>query len=101
TIHTLHSELLTFGESFGCAECSFRLSLRPELLESLRELIAAGPDAIAEAGGDAVRPSAQTTAVHLVEAAGEAGTLRARAVTSPHQEWGLGGGIVSTAAPAA
>ena len=31
TIYTLHSELVSFGESFGCAECSFRLSLaRPE-----------------------------------------------------------------------
>ena len=27
--------------------------------------------------------------------------VRARSVTPPHEEWGLGGGIVSTASPAA
>ena len=40
TIHTLHSELRTFGSSFGCREASFRLSLPPALLAELRELIA-------------------------------------------------------------
>ena len=30
----------TFGESFGCREGSFRLSLSPALLERLRALIA-------------------------------------------------------------
>ena len=29
TIYTLHSELRTFGSSFGCREASFRLSLSP------------------------------------------------------------------------
>ncbi len=29
TIYTLHSEMRTFGESFGAAEGSFRLSLSP------------------------------------------------------------------------
>ena len=38
TIYTLHSELRTFGDSFGCREASFRLSLSPALLERLREL---------------------------------------------------------------
>ena len=38
TIHTLHSELLTFGDSFGCRAASFRLSLSPDLLSTLREL---------------------------------------------------------------
>ena len=33
TIYTLHSEMRTFGESFGCREASFRLSLAPALLE--------------------------------------------------------------------
>jgi hypothetical protein len=32
TIHTLHSELRTFGDSFGCREASFRLSLPEALL---------------------------------------------------------------------
>ena len=33
TIHTLHSEIRTFGDSFGCAEASFRLALEAGLLE--------------------------------------------------------------------
>ena len=31
TIYTLHSELASFGRSFGCAQASFRLSLAPAL----------------------------------------------------------------------
>ena len=101
TIHTLHSELRTFGDSFGCRECSFRLSLAPTLLERLRDL-AGAPEAIVKtAAEEARRPSSKTVSAHLVEA--RAGERRAtvRAVTHPHADWGLGGGIVSTAAPAA
>lgn len=101
TIHTLHSELRTFGESFGCRECSFRLSLAPELLERLRELAGASNEKVAEAAARAERPSAKTVSVHLVEATGSDRGVRFRAVTGPHAEWGLGGGVVSTAAPAA
>ena len=36
TIYTLHSEVRTFPESFGCTECSFRLSLAPAVLERVR-----------------------------------------------------------------
>ena len=36
TIFTLHSELATFGESFGCRGSSFRLSLAGPLLERLK-----------------------------------------------------------------
>jgi saccharopine dehydrogenase-like NADP-dependent oxidoreductase len=39
--------------------------------------------------------------VHLVEASSGERTVRARSVTPPHERWGLGGGIVSTASPAA
>ena len=35
TIHTLHSELQTFGSSFGVRRASFRLSLAPDLLARL------------------------------------------------------------------
>ena len=101
TIHTLHSELLTFGESFGCSDASFRLSLADDLLERLRELAGATEQAKEAAGRDAGRPSPQTVSVHLVEARRGAGEARMRAVTRPHEEWGIGGGIVSTAAPAA
>ena len=101
TIHTLHSELRTFAESFGCRECSFRLSLAPALLERLRELAAADKEEIEGAARTAGRPSAKTVSVHLVEAFAAGSRVRMRAVTGPHAAWGLGGGIVSTASPAA
>jgi saccharopine dehydrogenase-like NADP-dependent oxidoreductase len=37
----------------------------------------------------------------VVDAAAEGRTVRVRAVTEPVERWGLGGGIVSTATPAA
>jgi saccharopine dehydrogenase-like NADP-dependent oxidoreductase len=107
TIYTLHSELATFGPSFGCREASFRLSLAPALIERLRELVGASRDELARAAADAVPPSADTVSVHLVRArgvqgasgAGDARTITVRAVSRPH--FGIGGSIVSTAAPAA
>jgi lysine 6-dehydrogenase len=107
TIYTLHSELATFGESFGCREASFRLSLAPALLERLRALVGAPPEAIKRAAREAVAPSAETVSVHLVTATGSGQAddpsaerrVTVRAITRPH--FGLGGSIVSTAAPAA
>jgi len=97
TVSTLHSELRTFPGSFGCSECDFRLSLRPELLMRLREL-SRGPDHQIEAAArSALPPSPKTVAVHVVEADG----VRVTATTRPMERWGLGGGLVSTAAPAA
>jgi saccharopine dehydrogenase (NAD+, L-lysine-forming) len=101
TINTLHSELRTFGESFGCDECSFRLSLAGPLLERLRELQGADADAIAVAGAATMPPSARTISAHVVEASGPAGRVRVSALTQPMEAWGLGGGICSTGAPAA
>ena len=101
TIFTLHSELRTFGHSFGCAEASFRLSLTPTLLERLRELADAGDEEI-DAAARAARPqSARTVSVHRVDAAAGGREVTVRALTRPSEEWGLGGGVVSTAAPAA
>lgn len=97
TIHTLHSELRTFGESFGCREASFRLSLAPGLLERLRALAAASDDEIDRAARSAAAPSSNTLSVHRVRADG----VTVTAVTRPHGRWGIGGGVVSTAAPAA
>jgi saccharopine dehydrogenase-like NADP-dependent oxidoreductase len=37
----------------------------------------------------------------MVEASAAGREARVRAITEPMEEWGLGGGIVSTAAPAA
>jgi lysine 6-dehydrogenase len=100
TIYTLHSELATFAESFGCRAASFRLSLAPRLLSGLRELVGAPPEVVARAAAEAVPPSSHTMSVHLVTVRSETGeTIRARAVTRPH--FGLGGSIVSTAAPIA
>ena len=66
TIFTLHSELATFGDSFGCRECSFRLSLAPALLERLKQLADASADEIAAAAREAASPSNETVSVHLV-----------------------------------
>lgn len=101
TIYTLHSELRTFGPSFDCREASFRLSLSPALLERLRELIGASDGELDAVAHEVVPPSAETVSVHIVDASAGDRAVRVRAVTQPLPEWGLGGGIISTAAPAA
>ena len=101
TIYTLHSEMRTFGESFGCRSGSFRLSLPPAVLSALRELAGASEEKIEEVARSASPQSPSTVSVHMIEAGVEGRSVRVRSVTSPHQEWGLGGGIVSTASPAA
>jgi saccharopine dehydrogenase (NAD+, L-lysine-forming) len=101
TIHTIHSEMRTFPASFGCREASFRLSLAPVLLERLRQLAAAGDEERAKAAARALPPSADTVSSHVVEASAGASSVRVTSFTPPLEEWALGGGIVSTAAPAA
>lgn len=101
TIYTLHSEIRTFPDSFGCREASFRLALAPAVLERVRALIGASDEEIEAASRRALPPSAKTVSVHAVEAAGTERVVRCTAVTRPMEEWGLGGGVVSTAAPAA
>ncbi|HEX2703632.1 MAG TPA: saccharopine dehydrogenase NADP-binding domain-containing protein [Solirubrobacteraceae bacterium] len=100
TIYTLHSELVSFGESFNCAECSFRLSLSPAVEERLRELAQGSPQDIARAQREAAPPSAETVSIHVIEARGSGRMMRVRSVTSPHRPFALGGSVVSTAAPA-
>jgi saccharopine dehydrogenase (NAD+, L-lysine-forming) len=100
TIYTLHSELATFGESFGCKRASFRLSLAPALLARLGDLAEAAADEVAAAAREAASPSKETVSVHLVKVTGtDESTLTARAITRPH--FGLGGSVISTATPAA
>jgi saccharopine dehydrogenase (NAD+, L-lysine-forming) len=100
TIYTLHSELATFGESFGCRRSSFRLSLTPSLLERLKELAEAPPEDVAQAAREAASPSNETVSVHLVRASAANGeAVTARAITRSHFE--LGGSVISTATPAA
>jgi lysine 6-dehydrogenase len=101
SIHTLHSEVLTFPSSFGCREASFRLSLAPELLGRLRELAGASPAEIERAAAEASPPSPNTVSVHLVEASNGERSVRVRSVTRPVEGLGIGGGVMSTAAPAA
>jgi saccharopine dehydrogenase (NAD+, L-lysine-forming) len=101
TIYTLHSEMRTFPESFGCAEGSFRLALPAAVLERVRELIGAPPEEIEAAAAEALPPSASTVSVHIIDAYSGGQQTRVRAVTTPVETWGLGGGVVSTGAPAA
>ena len=101
SIFTLHSEVLTFGESFAAPSVSFALSLKHEVLEQLRELVGASEERVAQVARSASPPSPETVSVHLVEVTGPETAIRARSVTGPHREWQLGGGIVSTASPAA
>ena len=101
TIYTLHSEVRTFPESFGCTECSFRLSLAPAVLERVRGLIGASDEEIDAAAKAAVPSSPDTVSIHAVEAEAGGDAVRVTAVTRGMEEWSLGGGIVSTAAPAA
>jgi lysine 6-dehydrogenase len=101
TIFTLHSEVLTFGDSFNCPNVTFALSLSPKVLESLETLRGASEERIAEVARSASPPSANTVSVHIVEVTGAETIVRARSITPPHEGWGLGGGIVSTATPAA
>ena len=99
TINTIHSEMRTFGPSFGCREASFRLGLKPELLETLRKLTTAPQEEVEKKAREALPPSASTVSVHLVEATADGRAVRVRAVTEPMEEWGIGGGVVSTATP--
>ncbi len=101
TIFTLHSEVLTFGDSFGTPNVTFALSLSPKVLEGLKELAGASEERIAEVARSASPPSANTLSIHIVEVSGPETVIRARSVTPPNETWSLGGGIVSTASPAA
>lgn len=100
-IYTLHSELLTFGSSFGCSECVFRLSLGPAVLERLKALTTASAEEVLEAAATAVKPSASTISFHLIDAYRGERRVRVACKTSPVERWGLGGSVISTAAPAA
>jgi lysine 6-dehydrogenase len=101
TIHTLHSEVLTFPTSFGCSAASFRLSLAPGAVERVRELAVAADEEVDVAAREVAPPSPRTVTVHLVEARAGDRAAGIRAVTRSHERWGIGGGVVSTAAPAA
>ena len=101
TIFTLHSEVLTFGDSFGAKHVTFALSLSPEVLKLLGELAEASEERVAEAARSASPPSPNTISAHVVEATGGDRTCAIASVTPPKEAWRLGGGIVSTGSVAA
>lgn len=102
TLHTLHSEVATLPGTLGAAACDFRLALAPHVESALREIAAAGTPA----SGVATVPASDRTwsAQHVAVRGRREGlpaTVTVTAVTAPHEEWGLGGGIVATASVAA
>ncbi len=101
TIFTLHSEVLTFGDSFGATDVSFALSLSPQVLELVKELASADEERVAEAARSASAPSPNTVSAHVVEVAAGDRVVRARSFTPPHPSWGIGGGVLSTGSTAA
>jgi len=101
TIYTLHSEVRTFPSSFGCTECSFRLSLAPQTLERLSALAEADELELAKASREAMPASPETVSVHRIDAEVDGLLVSVTATTRPIEAWQIGGSIVSTAAPAA
>jgi lysine 6-dehydrogenase len=103
SLYTLHSEVRTLPESLGASECDFRLSLTSQVLEALTELRGRSAEEIAELRPEP--PSPRTYSAQHVEVRGERDgapvVVTLTALTVPNEEWGLGGGIVSTAAVAA
>jgi lysine 6-dehydrogenase len=101
SLFTLHSEVLTLPASLGARDCDFRLSLAPDVHAALLELVRDGGAAAARPAA----PSPRTWSAQRVDVGGrrdgEAATMSVTAVTRPHADWGLGGGIVSTASVAA
>jgi saccharopine dehydrogenase (NAD+, L-lysine-forming) len=101
TIFTLHSEVLTFGKSFGAEQVTFALSLSPQVLELLQELAEASEERVAEAARLSNPPSPHTVSAHIVDATAGEKAVRAASVTPANQAWQLGGGVISTGSVAA
>ena len=103
SLYTLHSEVLTLPHSLSASEADFRLALAPGVLDRLTPLI--GRPAEETAALRPQPPSARTYSAQQVVVTGQkdgvATEVTMTALTEPHEEWGLGGGIVSTASVAA
>jgi saccharopine dehydrogenase-like NADP-dependent oxidoreductase len=99
SLHTLHPEVLTLGDSLGAADVDFRLALAPKVETTLRQIARGTP------APPVVSPSEGTFSAQLVEVVGEregaATTVRATALNGPHAGWGIGGGVVAAASVAA
>ena len=103
SLYTLHSEVRTLPDSLAARDCDFRLSLAPAVLEALTRLRDRPAEEIAALRAEP--PSRRTYSGQNVEVRGTrdgaAALVTVTAITVPHERWGLGGGIVSTAAVAA
>ena len=104
TIYTLHSEVLTFGESFGATNVTFALSLRRRCWSSCASWSGASEERDSRGGALRIAP----LAAHGLRPPRRGpwsthGTrqVAGASVTPPARGVGLGGGIVSTASPAA
>src|SRR5205814_8975686 len=100
-IVTLHSAVATLPFSLSAGSCSFRLGREGRVLERLRALAVAPPEELPEPAP----PSPRTWSAQRVDVigrrAGERVSVATTALTPPHEAWGLGGGVVSTASVAA
>ena len=103
SLYTLHSEVLTLPEGLSAPEADFRLALGPGVLDALRPLIGRPAEEIAALRPEP--PSARTYSAQHVVVEGKKDRLPTEvtmtALTVPNEEWGLGGGIISTASVAA
>ena len=90
TIYTLHSELRTFRDSFGCREASFRLSLAPALLGASRDLIGSPDEEVERPRAEAKPASPKTISVHVVEASSDGRSARVTAPDPSARELGPG-----------
>jgi hypothetical protein len=91
--------VLTLPESLGARAADFRLSLGPGVLDKLLELRERAREEVAALR--TVPPSARTWSAQHVLVRGAGGEAIVTSVTPPHDEWGLGGGVVSTGSVAA
>ena len=102
SVAQIHALLYLSDRPLPADEIADELGIaRSNVSVSLKELQGASEERIADVARSASPPSAKTLSVHVVEVAGQDAIVRARSVTPPNEAWGLGGGIVSTASPAA
>lgn len=103
TLHILRSEGATLPASLGARSCDVCLALAPAVEAALRDIVDRGIPAGAVL---TVPPSPRTWSAQHVTVSGprkgDGGptTVTVTALTRPHEAWGIGGGIVSTASVA-
>ena len=92
TIYTLHSEVRTFGDSFGCERVHLPAEPGAGGARAGARAWSARPTTRSTPRRDEAVPSSpKTVSAHVVEARGDA-AVTVTAVTRGMEEWGLGGG---------